>query len=321
MKYCFIINLNAGKGDFFEALQSEIKNVCADAGAEYDIFASESFASTLEYVRSEAERAFPEKIAFIAAGGDGTLCKTATAVMSLPEEHRKNACVGVIPLGTGNDFVSNFFNKERFSSIKALMKPSEYEIDVIRCNDLYSVNMINIGFDSEVVCKKEEIGRRKWLPRKFAYIFSLIITLFRKPTVSMEISVDGEESEKKHLLLTTYANGAFCGGGFNSNPKAVLSDGMIDMLFVNNVGRLKFLTLVGDYKKGNHLSDKFKDIIENKKCQSAYMRFDTETPVSVDGEIIRTRELSLSIERKALRIVLPFGVTPIAEPMPQKELV
>jgi len=307
MKYCFIINPRAGKGDFVAKLTQSISDTCTAASVEFDTFVSSSIEDTREYVKREGTLT-GNRVAFIACGGDGTLCKTVLAVMSLPKENRKNCAVGVVPVGTGNDFVSNFVNKEKFFDVDAQLGGQTYEIDLLKCNDVYSINMINIGFDCHVVCKKEEIGRRKWLPKKFAYIFSLIITLIRKPGVKAKICVDDSDKEEKELLLTTFANGAFCGGGFNSNPTACLTDGQIDSIAVKNVGRLKFVSLVGDYKNGRHLTDKFKKIITHFKCETIEMEFDGQTPVSVDGEIIRTDKLNISVERGALCFLLPAGV-------------
>ncbi len=315
MIYCFIINPNAGSGTFVEDLSGQIRDACGKMSAEYDIFVSDTVEATREYIGRVADERTneDEKIGFIACGGDGTLCKTVLAVMHLPEELRKNVYVGVVPVGTGNDFVSNFENKQLFRDISAQLESRVYDIDLLRCNDMYSINMINIGFDCHVVCKKEEIGRKKWLPRKFAYIFALVATLIKKPGAKPSSGIDGKEAVKKELLLTTLANGAFCGGGFNSNPKASLTDGQIDCIEVKNVSRTKFISLVGDYKKGNHLADKFKSIVEHFKCRTADMYFDVETPVSVDGEVIRTRELHIGVEREALRILLPKGVVPKSE--------
>jgi diacylglycerol kinase family enzyme len=168
--------------------------------------------------------------------------------------------------------------------------------------------MINIGFDCHVVCKKESIGKKAWVPRKLAYIFALVLTLIKKPGVSLSISHDGNAAEDKKLLLTTFANGAYCGGGFHSNPTASLLDGLIDCLAVKNVGRIKFLSLVGDYKAGRHLGEKFKNIIAHCKSSKLDMVFDRETPVSVDGEVVYAKELHLSVAHKAINIFLPRGV-------------
>ena len=213
-------------------------------------------------------------------------------------------------MGTGNDFASNFENKQAFFDISAQIDHTPYEIDLVKCNDMYSINMVNVGFDSHVVCQKEKIGRKKWVPRKLAYVISLLITLIKKPGIKAELICDGGEPIHKELLLTTLANGAFCGGGFYSNPLASLTDGQVDVIAVKNVGRIKFLTLVGSYKKGVHIGDKFKKIVENFKCRTADMYFDREMPVSIDGELVYTSEIHLSIEQAALKFMLPKGATP-----------
>lgn len=309
MKYCFIINRLAGKGVFTEQVLKNIEDVCVRNAVNYEVFMSDDIDDTKKYVASVAkELDKDERATFIACGGDGTLCKTVVSVMALPEEQRERSGVGVIPMGTGNDFVSNFQNKELFFDIEAQLDATPYSIDLLKCNDIYSVNMVNIGFDCQVVCKKEEIGMKAWVPRKLAYIFSLLITLIRKPGVKMEFSEDGKERSRKELLLTTFANGAFCGGGFNSNPRAALDDGKIDCIAVKDISRVKFLSLVGSYKKGLHLGDKFKNIIDHFKCDTADMFFDEETAISVDGEIVRERELHISVAKKALIFMVPKGI-------------
>ena len=310
MKYCFIINPIAGKGAFVEELNKEIASVCAKANVEYDILISKSSDDAKEYIEKTVN-SYSGELVFFACGGDGTLCKTILSVMELDEELRNRVRVGVVPKGAGNDFVSNFTNKELFCDIAAQIEGADYDIDLLKCNHLYSVNMINIGFDCHVVCKKEEIGKKKLVPRKLAYIFSLFITFFKKPTVSFERSDDENPRESKQLLLTTLANGSFCGGGFHSNPYACLTDGNIDCIEVKNISRFKFATIVTKYKKGTHLNKKLQHIIGNFKCKSTDMYFDVETPVSVDGEIIRTREIHVSVARRALTIFLPRGVKPI----------
>ncbi|MBR2346567.1 MAG: hypothetical protein IKA68_03070 [Clostridia bacterium] len=309
MKYCFIVNPLAGKGKMVEGVLSDISAACEGAGVDHSVLVSRNIEETRDFI-SENAAAVDGEVSFIACGGDGTLCQTILLVMELSAEQREKVSVGVVPMGTGNDFVSNFTDKERFFNIEAQIKGSAYEIDLVKCNDLYSVNMVNVGFDSHVVCKKERLSKKKWLPRKLAYIAGLVITLIRKPGLKVDFSRDGDKPEKRDLLLTTLANGAFCGGGFNSNPKASLTDGNIDCIAVKNVSRLKFLSLVGKYKNGTHLSGKFDSIISHFKCRKADLVFSEETPVSVDGELVYTKELHLSVDEKAIKIRLPDGVLP-----------
>ena len=300
-----------------EGVLSDISAACEGAGVDHSVLVSRNIEETRDFIRENAA-AVDGEVSFIACGGDGTLCQTILLVMELSAEQREKVSVGVVPMGTGNDFVSNFTDKERFFNIEAQIKGSAYEIDLVKCNDLYSVNMVNVGFDSHVVCKKEILGKKKWMPRKLAYIAGLVITLVRKPGLKVDFSRDGEKPEKRDLLLTTLANGAFCGGGFNSNPKASLTDGNIDCITINNVSRPKFISLVGKYKSGKHLSGKFDDIIGHFKCRKADLVFSEETPVSVDGELVYTKELHLSVDEKAIKIRLPEGVLPKVRAIKEK---
>ena len=309
LKYCFIINPNAGKGQMAQGIADSARSAAEAKGVEYDIFMSYDVEDTKDYILRNAQDRDGE-VEFIACGGDGTLCKTILAVMAVPENYRRGVCVGVVPIGTGYDFVSNFKDKNIFLDIEAQLDPIPYKIDLVKCNDVYSVNMVNVGFDSHVVCQKEKIGKKKWVPRKLAYIFSLVITLIKKPWLRVDVSFDGGESVRRELLLTTMANGAFCGGGFNSNPHASLVDGKIDFLTIENVGRIRFLTLVGKYKSGMHVTEKLAHIVGNSKCSTVDLCFDRETPISVDGELIRDTELHLSVEKDALTFMLPRGVAP-----------
>ena len=73
MKYCFIINPKAGKGDFVEKLKQSISEACARVHAKFDAFVSKTSDEAKEYVKNTAAES-DEEVAFIACGGDGTLC-------------------------------------------------------------------------------------------------------------------------------------------------------------------------------------------------------------------------------------------------------
>ena len=146
------------------------------------------------------------------------------------------------------------------------------------------------------------------IPKKLAYIAGLVITLVRKPGVKTYISTDDGEERERQYLLTTFANGAFCGGGFRSNPHASLQDGQIDSVLVNNVTRRRFLGLVGSYKKGTHITEKNEKILSHNKFHKVRMRFDRPQGVCVDGELAEFGELTITCLQGALRLILPRGI-------------
>lgn len=302
MKHCFILNPYAGKGGFINEWKEKIEKACRSAEISFEIYLTQAPGDAAHYVRRKAAEWPGETIRFYACGGDGTLCEAANGIMT--SEQRDNLSLGLIPSGTGNDFVRNFTDSENFLNPEAQIKAEPVKVDLIRCNDMYAVNMINVGFDCEVVCKTADLKKKAWIPSKMAYIAGLMATLIRKPGVSVKEAPDAEE---RRYLLTTYANGGFCGGGFYSNPLARLNDGKIDVLRVNNVSRFQFLSMVGSYKKGAHLTPRFASILNVHKEEALDLYFENDTNISVDGEIFRVRELHLSIEREALSFLVPCG--------------
>ena len=309
MKYCFIINPASGKTTTKEGLEEKIKDRCAMAEKECHILFTQKVGDAREYIPRFCKEHTDSEIRFFACGGDGTLCEAVNGVMALDESDRARVSLGVIPVGTGNDFVRNFEPKELFMDVEAQLEATPVKIDLIKCNDFYAVNMINIGFDCQVVCKTDEFKHKKFIPSKLAYICGLVVTLIKKPGVEMTVSADGKPAESKKLLLTTFANGNFCGGGFHSNPNAELCDGKIDALFVKNVSRTKFLSLVGSYKKGTHLCGKYEDILSNFKATSYNIDFDRPTNISVDGEVLTVDNVQMSCLSGALSFLVPKGIT------------
>lgn len=305
MKHCFILNPYAGKGQAIPALKEQIERVCAERGVDYEIYMTEGIGAATEYIKEKMAEESEQEFRFYAAGGDGTLSEAVTGVM---DSDPKRAAVGLIPSGTGNDFARNFTEPQLFFNMESQLDASEMEIDIMRCNDRYAINMVNTGFDCEVVVKTSELKRKSWVPLKMAYIAGLVATLIKKPGVDVKSIRRGEERvENRQYLLVTCGKGSYYGGGFHSNPKANLTDGMLDSLLVNNISRRRFVMLVGDYKKGTHLTPKFAKVLTHQKASGIDVVFDHGANVSVDGEVIRYDELHVSVIPAGLRFLIPKG--------------
>ena len=308
MKYCFIINPASGKENTKEGLEAKIRDAADKAEVELTVMYTEAAGDMQKYIKNFWSENSDDRIRFYVCGGDGTICEAVNGIMAIDEQYRDNVSLGVVPVGTGNDFVRNFKDNELFFDFDAQMKASPEKIDLLKCNDMYAANMINIGFDCQVVVKASEMRRNKLVPSKFAYMLGVLATVVKMPGVAPRVSKDGGKFEQKQLLLTTYANGSFCGGGFHSNPNASIKSGNINSLCINKIGRLKLIQIIGDYKKGTHLVPKFEKIISEENASEYVLEFDKPTNVSVDGEILTLEKLEISCAKAALNLLLPAGV-------------
>ncbi len=271
MKKVMILNPAAGHGDAIKLKDT------GHAGVE--VYETIGVGDAERYV---IERCATEpETQFIVCGGDGTVNEVVNGIMKAGAGDK--AAFSVVPTGSGNDFIKI-----------SLEKGIKHLIDLIKYNGRYAVNMLNIGFDSRVVEATEK--HKKKHNGATAYLLGVADAFFKKIDERFRIALidkDGNLIEKEDdYILCAVANGQYCGGGFNFAPISSVQDGILDCLMIKKVSRARFLTIFGEFKKGNFIEEdgtikkKFKGIIEYIKCRSLTV-FNT-TSVCADGEVEHT---------------------------------
>ena len=302
MIYHFILNPKSGRNKRQLNTEAIIKSACKQRSLDYHIYYTTCPGDATEYVRSMI-RISAERQRFICLGGDGTINEIVNSAPCNP-----NVEFGVIPRGSGNDFVRNFSNTKLFGEIDAQIDGETVSLDLIKCNDYYCVNMVNIGFDC-AVCKEAD-RLKKMLPRSpgLSYLVSVFIVLCRKFGTRMKLIFDDGTVVDREFTLTAIGNGKFCGGGFKSAPTALLQDGLMDVCSINKVSRLTFLSLVSGYKKGTFLeNEKARKVIDYRQVSHFKMEFDNTIPICIDGEIKEAQTIDFSVVKNAFNFVIPKG--------------
>ncbi|MBR5730952.1 MAG: diacylglycerol kinase family lipid kinase [Firmicutes bacterium] len=296
MKHIFILNPAAGNGYAEKVLQPQIITYLKTTDLDYEIHRSLNKEEIGSYVRQRASAGEP--IRFYALGGDGTLCDVANGAIGFP-----NAAVGVFPCGTGNDFVRNFTEKQNFLDTARQVAGKTVSIDLIKCGDTYSINMLNIGADCEVVARAGQLRGGS-----IAYLRGVLEILPKGPRYRMAYRADDSEETEEDILLCAIANGHFCGGGFKSSPKASLNDGNLDVLIARPVKGFKLMKLLAKYRMGTHLEDPSgREIITHFKTKSFKLRAIDKVNVSVDGEVFPFTEAEITSVPGAINFIIPDG--------------
>ena len=307
MIYHFVLNPMSGRSlkkakKSVENMTNRIRNACQGRNLSYRIYYTTSVGDATEYVRSMINTT-QDKQRFICVGGDGTINEI---VNSAPAN--SNVEFGVIPNGSGNDFVRNFTNKDLFCDIDAQIDGETIPIDLIKCNDYYCVNMINIGFDCSVVKEAARLKKFKGVSPSLSYIFGVVVALFKKYGTKMRLIFDDGEIIDGELLLTAIGNGRYCGGGFDAAPVALLDDGYMDLAIIKKISRFTFIGLVGSYKNGTYLENKkAMKHITYKRVNHFKMEFDAPVPICIDGEIKGAKNIDFSVQKRVLNFVIPKG--------------
>jgi len=301
LEHIFILNSKAISPKKLDKLKEQILSPCKDEDIKKEIFISQQKGDIESFIAGVLQHG--RKARFYACGGDGTLNIVANCIYG-----HEGCELAAIPFGTGNDFIKNFTNTEYFSDIEKQIKGEGLKVDCISFDDKISVNMINIGFDSAVAGKTEETKKIPFIKGPMAYIVGVAVILKQMPLTDMEIIIDGKEKLSGKFLLCAISSGSYCGGGFNALSKAVLNDGYIDIIAVKPLSRLKFISIVGKYKKGTLLGTALADkILTFRQCRIVSVKLGKEDYICVDGEMLLTGGAEFKAVNKAIVFSVPQG--------------
>lgn len=308
MKNVFVVNPCAGSGKWCKKTIEFIKESCVLIGADFDIYTTKSIGDATEFVKTYIINNGNAR--FIACGGDGSLSEVINGVIGFSGSE-----VGVMPNGTGNDFCRNFATNASYRDAISQIYGKAVKCDAIKYTYFlngnkytkYCANMINIGFDCNVADMTAQMKMKPFISGSMAYYVSILSKLLKKDGASLKITIDGKEEHLGNLLLTSIANGSYCGGGIMSNPLADLSDGILDVNIVNDVSRIKFLKLLPHYIKGDFLQLKnIGDVVRTFKCKKITVEpLDGTMRICNDGEIFDAGKTEFEVVPEAFNFVVP----------------
>lgn len=300
MKYIFIIGRKDMNSDV-SLLTNQIeamKPVFEERGDTCETYWMKGIGDGTRKVRIYSDLHPNEKVCFVACGGDRTIGEVASGLVGF-----QNKTMAVFKLGdTGNDFVKSFPGKD-FQDLKALLKGSVKEVDVLKINDSYSLNVCDFGFDSvagSVANEMLESGRKK------AYEWGIFIAFLTARFNRIKVVTDGEKLGRHHMLLCAVCNGQYLGNGFNCAPRAVMDDGLMDVCFIKPLSLFGFFRLLPIYRKGEHLDHpKFKNKIIYRQVQHVDVSSGKMMELCIDGEMLPGTKFSIDILPKAVKLLLP----------------
>lgn len=234
------------------------------------------------------------------AGGDGSLHEAVNGVLASSTP----AAIGLIPLGTGNDFAkANHIPAVPDAAVDALASrlaanTSPREVDVGRCNTRFFANGAGIGFDAKI----SRIASDMKLPigilvYPLAVIRGLIDGVL---TPRMTLRFDGQVVDAQ-LTLASFSIGQWVGGMFHIAPMAKTDDGYLDLVHVDALRRREIVRLVPKLLQGTHLEDAR---VHHALIQECRIQADAEVPAHLDGENQPLqRSFEISILPGALRLL------------------
>ncbi len=294
-----IANPTSGKGNFSKNWKL-VKKLLNAKNIEYSYAFTQFSKHEIELVETAIQNGFRN---FITVGGDGTLHHVVNGIMMQRYTKSSDITIGVIPLGTGNDWIKTYnipLDIKKSIEIIQQKKTILQDIGVLKTANApltYFNNVAGLGFDGYVVHK---LKRLKILG-SIGYLFTGLagILLYKKSI--FKIILNDKPIETKSLM-TIIGICKFSGGGMQFTKDVNPSDGLLDVSIVKNFSFLEVVFNLPKLYSGK--------IVQHQKVASYKTKEITIIPnkttpfIQADGELIGTGKLQINIIKKAINFIV-----------------
>lgn len=271
------LNPIAGRGRAKRRLP-RILELMEAAGIHAVVHQSVSVGDLENQVR-EAVRAGATQL--IVAGGDGSIHEAVNGIMAAGGE----AALGVVPVGTGNDFAKAAgipLDWEAATTLLARRIADDARprrIDLGRMNDRWFANGAGIGLDAKVT----QIARSyRWPVGDLVYLAAIFHAMV-DGIATPEILIETEQLQwDGPLTLANVSNGPWVGGMFHIAPMANNEDGMLELLIAAPVTRGRILQLLPKLMRGSHMDE---TEIVHASVNRVKVSASAAVPSHLDGEV------------------------------------
>jgi diacylglycerol kinase (ATP) len=291
-KWIFIVNPVAGSGAALMQIP-KLEAMIKKAGIDSETVFTKSHGHAEEIARDYLERGFSY---FIGVGGDGTLNEIAR-----PLAGRKDVVIGLIPAGTGNDFIQILGFPGRFSEEdwEVFFSRSFILMDVGTVNGKIFLNGMGLGFDAQVASENYTPEGEVREGGKYKYIWHIIKTLLFFREKRMKV-VNGNEHMETDCFINTVAIGRRFAGGFMLTPEALADDCLLDVCSIRKLSIPERFNILLKVPKGNHINDRR---ICYYKTPALTVEFPVKVPFHIDGELYFAEKFNIGIIPGGLNII------------------
>lgn len=287
-----ILNPKSGSASDTDVLEEKIRTALPQAEVVIGCAAGDARRDAL----AAAERGCGT---IIAAGGDGTLNEVLNGVMSQP----RNVHLGLLPLGTGNDFARAIrMPTDVDEALKVLAGGMTRPIDVVRMPGVletrYFLNVSAGGFSGAVSEKLTPELKATWGP--LSYLRGMIETLPEMTAYDCELTFDDEPPSQLRLYNLVIANAPYVAKGVPVAPNADPSDGWLDVVGIRECAVAQRALLTPLVLAGKHLG---MESVLSRRAKRISVGAAPAMPFNTDGEMVGETPWTFEIMPAAIEMI------------------
>lgn len=276
----------------------------------------EEFKFDFEMVISEyAKHAISLTIDFISkgyrkiivAGGDGTLNEVVNGVFLQDSVNPKEIKIGMLPVGTGNDWIKTFGIPTDYIEALNIIKADKhifqdigkisYQIEDEEKTRFFA-NMAGFGFDAMVAAKANKL-KEKGRNGILVYMYSLIASYVKYHICKTRIVVG--DTEINDLVFTASIGiGKFNGGGMMQAPYAVPNNGEFQVTVIKKIGVFGIIKNLAGLYSGEFVKDRR---VSTYSTNKVIVNGAFKIPCEADGETLGNSSFEVEIIPAQLQVI------------------
>lgn len=285
--FCVLVNPKAGSGRTLKILP-HVEETLYQLPIDFRVVITER----VSHAKKTAIQAIKQGEFIAVMGGDGT----ARAVSDVVHQH--NGVLALIPGGRGNDMVRMLkLPIDPISACKVLAFGMETAIDLGKVNQQPFLGICSLGFDS---IANQLANRTRLLKGRAVYLYGGLKTLFNWKSIKFMVNIDGNEFEHNGYTVAV-ANSKNYGGGMYIAPNASIQDGLLDIVFIGDISKLRMIINVPRVFRGTHTKEHGFEVIRGR---SVKIETDPKYTIFADGDAISGPPANIEIMPSALRVLV-----------------
>ena len=296
-----IINPTSGKGSTKKIWRS-ITSILNKKNIKFDFAFTEYEKHSIKLIEEALIKGYRK---FICVGGDGTIHNITNGIMLQNIVDNKEIKVGIIPIGTGNDWIKTYnISKNIKKAIAIILKEKTVaqDIGLIKIEntnkEVFFNNLAGIGFDGYVVNKVDKLKKYGFI----AYLLGGIIGLFSYKKSFLKVSFNKENYESKALMILVGLC-KFSGGGMQLTKDVDTSDGLFDITIAKDFSLLKLLVNIPNLFNGKIVKNKLVSTYKTNKLSVSVL--DKSEPfIQADGELIGSGNFEVLICKQGINFIV-----------------
>jgi YegS/Rv2252/BmrU family lipid kinase len=289
MSFQLIVNPSAGGGRAGRALPG-VEEALRQRRLDYRVERTRS----LDHARELAHAAADAGDTAVAFGGDGLIGAVAAAL------HERDGVLGVLPGGRGNDFARTLgIPRDPRAACQVLAAGSVRALDLGEAGGRVFIGIASCGFDSDA---NRIANDARIIRGNLVYAYGALRALASWQPTAFSVRLDGGETRRAVGYTVAAANSKAYGGGMWLAPAAALDDGLLDVVIVGHVPKIRFLRLLPTVFKGEHVRQPNVEVFRAKEIEIS-----AERPFTLyaDGDPIASLPVTVRALPGAVKVIVP----------------